>query len=115
MKESTLQIQCVNYLSILCNKHNDLMFFSIPNEHYNISHAQRTTFKKMGLLIGVPDFCILYQGQTLFIEFKKLGEKPNDTQKIIHDKIRKCGHTVSVVDDFDFFKDIIKIYFGVEI
>lgn len=107
MKESHLQTQCVDYLSAIAVRNEDLLFFSIPNEHYNISHGQRVTLHKMGLLPGIPDFCILHSNNMFFIEFKKPGEKPNDKQLRIHDKINKCGFTVYVVDCFEDFKKII--------
>lgn len=107
MKESTLQTKCFKYLSEIKDK-PDLFFFSIPNEHYGISHAQRTTLKKMGLVSGVPDFQILFKGEMFFIEFKKLGGKPREEQKRIHCKILKSEFQVFVIDSFEEFESLIK-------
>lgn len=119
MKESHLQIQCVDYISAIAVRHEDLLFFSIPNEgimsvlmSFKIPSAISARivnhFKKLGLLPGCPDFCILHSGNMFFIEFKKQGEKPNDKQLRIHDKINKCGFTVYVVDCFEDFKSILR-------
>jgi hypothetical protein len=108
MKESTLQIQCVDFLTALAMRYNDLLFFSIPNEHYGITHAQRTTLKKRGLLPGTPDFQILFKGRMFFIEFKKQGEKPNEKQLRIHEKIRQCKFDVFVIDNFEDFKSLMR-------
>lgn len=118
MKESSLQIQCVEYMTILAQKHNDLVFFSIPNEGImmmlrmfkvpeKIIAAIVNHFKKMGLLPGFPDFCILYKGNAYFIEFKAEGKKPNDKQQRIHKKLNDAYFTVTVIDDFENFKMLV--------
>ena len=119
MKESSLQAQCVEYLSILAQKYDDLIFFSIPNEglmfslmsfgvNQNKIAAIINHFKKLGLLSGIPDFCILFRGYCYFIEFKAEGKKPNEKQVRIHDKINKSGFDVFVCDNFDLFRNIIE-------
>lgn len=113
MKESTIQIQCVDYLSALAVRYDDILFFSIPNEHYGITPAQRMKLKKQGLLPGVPDFQILFRGECIFIEFKKPGEKPNEKQLRIHEKIKSAGFTVYVCDSFEGFKSILRDEWGI--
>lgn len=63
--------------------------------------------KKMGLLPGAPDICILHNGKTTFIEVKAFGKKPNDKQLNIHSLIREIGFNVYVVDNFEDAKKII--------
>ena len=117
MKESTIQMQCVDYLSALAVRHDNLMFFSIPNEGlmsvlmaFKIQPAIAARivnhFKKMGLLPGIPDFCILYSGECIFIEFKAEGKNPTENQKHIHDKIDKSGFTVYTCRSFDDFRSV---------
>jgi len=119
MKESSLQAQCVEYLTILAQKHDDLIFFSIPNEGLMFSlmsfgvdkkkiAAIINYFKKMGLLSGIPDFCILFKTDCHFIEFKAEGKKPNEKQVRIHDKIHTAGFNVFTVDNFEMFKKLIE-------
>jgi len=49
--------------------------------------------------IGWPDHLYLYHGRVLFIEFKRAGEKPRKIQEYIHERIRKHGFDVAVVDN----------------
>jgi hypothetical protein len=110
MKESDLQIQCIDYLSHIAQRHWDLLFFSIPNERYGVSYAQLNKLKKMGLLPAMPDICILFKGSCFFIEFKAPGKKPRDDQKIIHNRINNCGFDVYVMDNFEKFQKIITLW-----
>ena len=47
---------------------------------------------------GVPDRILIYEGRTLFIEFKKQGEKPTRLQELQIKKLEDAGMTVEVVD-----------------
>jgi len=48
--------------------------------------------------IGWPDRLYIYKGRMLFIEFKRMGEKPRKIQEYRHAKIREHGFNVAVVD-----------------
>lgn len=48
--------------------------------------------------IGWPDRLFLYQGQVLFIEFKRQDEKVRKIQFYVHELIRRQGFHVVVVD-----------------
>lgn len=48
---------------------------------------------------GWPDRMFLYEGQVLFIEFKRQGKTTTPLQAHIHDQLRKQGFDVFVVDD----------------
>jgi hypothetical protein len=48
---------------------------------------------------GWPDRLYLYAGRVLFIEFKRPGEKPRKLQEYIHDRIRRQGFDVALVDN----------------
>lgn len=117
-KESTIQMQAVEYLTILAQQHTDLIFFSIPNEGIMmIMRAFKVPeriiarivayFKKMGMLSGVPDLCILYKGKIAFIEFKSPGKTPSEIQKIVHQKFLDAFFFVLVIDSFEKFKIFI--------
>lgn len=120
MKESTIQIQCFEYLSTIAVRHDDLFFFSIPNEGlmtvlmaFRIPSAIAARivnhFKKMGLIPGVPDFEVLFKGKCFFIEFKKQGKDPNTIQSNIHCKINNAGFIVYVCHSFEEFKIILSV------
>lgn len=49
--------------------------------------------------VGWPDRIYLYYGaRIIFIEFKRLGQKPRRIQDYIHGKLRELGFRVFVVD-----------------
>lgn len=50
--------------------------------------------------IGWPDRLYLhFKGKVLFIEFKQPGEKPKRLQEFIHEKLRRYGFRIEVVDN----------------
>lgn len=117
-KESTLQIQCVEYMTILAQKHNDLVFFSIPNEGImfslrafkipeNTIAAIVNHFKKMGMLSGIFDFQILYKSKFLFMEFKSEIGVLSNNQKIIFKKIEQSGFKIYIIKTFENFKQLL--------
>lgn len=140
-KESSIQKSIINYLSSIAEEHN-IFFFSIPNESLMTSamltiktfiSKQRGDkykqlpgwvtrliatltihFKKMGMVPGVPDLCICWDGKTIFIEVKKPGEKPSVNQERIHEAIRRAGHSVWTVFKKEDVETIL-IQLGVEL
>ena len=60
-------------------------------------------------LLGLPDrLCIFPKGKAVFIETKTTNQKPRQIQLYIHDKIRKLGFRVEVVDTVDKIAEIIE-------
>lgn len=117
MKESQIQKQIIEYLSIIASS-TDILFFSIPNESlmaamimFGVPDKTRykliNHFKKMGLTPGIPDLCILGNKKTVFIEVKKPGQKVNRGQQIIHDAIGRAGHSVWTVFNVEDVKDVL--------
>ncbi len=104
MKESTIQQQICEYLSLL-----GIFYFSIPNEHYNISHAQRTQLRKMGLLPGMPDLCVLANKTCYFLEIKTASGRLTAQQTVIHEILKKRGYIVEVCRSVE---DVTKIFEG---
>jgi hypothetical protein len=116
-KESSIQKQIAIYLSTIAAD-KGLLFFSIPNE--SLSTALRMFsipkdtaaklsmhFKKMGLLPGIPDMCILWNGKAIFVEVKKPGERPREDQERIHRLIKKTGHSVWTVFQWEDIKGVL--------
>jgi len=81
--------------------------------------------KKMGLISGVPDLCIIYDEKievhpypsvykhiqkTLFIELKTKTGKLSEIQKHIHKAIKKVGHNVEIARSLDDVIEIISNY-----
>lgn len=107
MKESDLQIQICNYLTMVLPQ--NAFFFSVNNEAalsvVNAIRAQKKTnyaafnyltikkiesiahkivskFKNMGLTRGVSDLVLCYAGKTFFIELKtKTGQQTYDQKE----------------------------------
>jgi Holliday junction resolvase len=56
---------------------------------------------------GIPDLMALKEGQTIFLEIKQPGKKPNDLQRYRIDKLQKAGfkatYVTSVTDVTNFF------------
>lgn len=50
---------------------------------------------------GVPDRVVVSPGGTVFVELKRPGEKPTKRQAVTHEKIRRFGGEVFVVDSAD--------------
>lgn len=63
---------------------------------------------KITTYVGVPDRLFLHKGKVIFVEFKRLGEKPRVIQEHVHRVLRDEGFTVYVVDNFESFKLIVK-------
>ena len=134
MKESDIQKQVIEYLTIQASS-NNFFFFSIPNEAFmqaaNIGKMDAKTkammtnhLKKMGMIAGVPDLCIIYKNEngsgfhnakieiskTLFIELKTQTGQVSKVQQIIHKKINEVGHTVELARSLDDVIGILKTY-----
>lgn len=60
---------------------------------------------------GLPDRLCLFPGGTLlFVEVKSTGQKPKRIQKYIHERLRKLGFDVEVIENTDQLKELIKRY-----
>lgn len=57
--------------------------------------------RKLGFGEGWPDYMFLSKGRTLFIEFKRPGEKPTPIQNHMHELLRLAGFVVIVIDDIE--------------
>ncbi len=60
---------------------------------------------------GLPDrLCLLPGGRVFFAEIKTTGERPRKIQKYVHEKLRKLGLKVYVIDDSKQINQIIEIW-----
>ena len=66
--------------------------------------------KKIRHEVGDPDRVFLWRGRALFIEFKKEGEEARAIQEHKHKELMNQGFQVLVLDDFEVFKSVIKVW-----
>lgn len=59
-----------------------------------------------------PDRMFLHEGCIMFVEFKRLGEKPTPKQTLNHEMLRNAGFNVKVVDNKEAGLSIIKNWAG---
>lgn len=58
---------------------------------------------------GLPDrMCLLPGGHIVFVELKTTGKKPRKIQLYVHDKLRKLGFRVEVLDSIAGVMTFIK-------
>ena len=60
-------------------------------------------------MLGLPDrLCIFPKSRIVFVETKTTKQKPRQIQLFMHDKIRKLGFRVEVVDTVEKVVDLIE-------
>ena len=60
-------------------------------------------------LLGLPDrLCIFPKSKIVFIETKTTKQKPRQIQLFMHNKIRKLGFRVEVIDTVEKVADVIE-------
>jgi len=104
-QESRLQQITCEYLSL-----NNIFYFSIPNEHWNISFAELNALKKRGMVPGMPDLAILKNQKIYFLEFKSEKGELSKNQQIIIDYLIAHNYKVAIVRNFDSAMEILKIW-----
>ena len=116
MKESIIQQQICDYLSAV-----GVFYFSVLNEtaimilkmfHIPDAVSYRITsfLKKMGLLPGIPDICVLANNTCYFLEVKNETGKPSKQQLIIHKALTDKGYKVAIVRSVEDVKIILTVW-----
>jgi hypothetical protein len=75
-------------------------YFHVPNGGYR-TRAEAGIFKRMGVVKGCPDLCIIGNGRAFFIELKSAKGRLSDDQKACHEALREAGATVGVAGGID--------------
>lgn len=58
--------------------------------------------------IGLPDrLCLMPNRQIVFVELKTTKQKPRKIQAYVHEKIRKLGFRVEVIDSVQGVKELV--------
>lgn len=62
-------------------------------------------------ITGLPDrICLMPGGFIFFAEIKTTGEKPKLIQLVVHEKLRKLGFEVIVIDNSETLKNALLKY-----
>lgn len=65
--------------------------------------------KKAGLLVGLPDLCLICDYSTvIFLEVKSAKGVLSDAQKNVHYELKRMGHKVEVVRSVEDVQHILK-------
>lgn len=57
---------------------------------------------------GLPDRLVLYKGRALFVELKSTDKRARPDQVRIHEKLRRLGFEVYVIDTSEGIDEFIK-------
>lgn len=57
---------------------------------------------------GAPDRCVMLDGKTIFVELKAPGERAKPHQAREHERMRKMGQTVVVVDSLEGVDEVLQ-------
>jgi len=60
---------------------------------------------------GLPDRLVLLPGGIIFfVEVKSTGKKPTAVQRLVHEKLRRLGFRVEVIDSLKQLNEILNSY-----
>lgn len=76
------------------------------------ARSRRLMFIKLNVTgsVGWPDRAYFFRGRTLFIEFKRPGEKLRPAQAFVIERLQNAGFEVHVIDDFEQAKQVIDAF-----
>ncbi|MBI1450359.1 VRR-NUC domain-containing protein [Acinetobacter sp. YH16040_T] len=57
---------------------------------------------------SAPDRLVMLKGNTFWAELKAPGEKPTPAQSREHDRMRKTGQRIEVIDSIERIQEILK-------
>jgi len=111
--ESKLQESCVtwfryNYPTLkLClfAVPNSLFIYGVPKQKLMSAGAKQ---KREGLIAGVPDLVLMYNGTAYGVEMKLPYNKLQDVQEKVHESWKSQGIDVFVIRSFEEFKKLIE-------
>ena len=97
-------------MSVLENKLKGV-FFHVPNE--SVSKTKRDLLrivkkKQLGMISGAPDFVIVTQDKTIFIELKTKKGHQSDFQKMFQEWSEKNGIQYHIVRDVASLETILR-------
>lgn len=119
MKEIDIQIEIVEYLSLIKDKCN-LIYFSPQNENFSAGKTRGefsgadfgrlAKAKKAGLRSGVSDLIIGHKGKMYCMEVKTPRGKQSENQKDFMKDAYKAGCEYAIVRSFESAVDALRIW-----
>ncbi len=91
MSEFELHVACAQFLD-LALPGGACWFHAANGERRHISTAKR--LKRMGVKPGIPDLCIIYRGESYFIELKAGKNTVSKAQKAMQARLLSAGAVV---------------------
>ena len=96
-EEQRIQTAIVQYLRL-----NRYMAFSVPNGINIPTKGSREIYRRMGLLSGVSDLCVMLpDGKTLWVEVKTPKGRQSEEQKAFEAAAKRLGHDYRVWRSLD--------------
>jgi len=59
---------------------------------------------------AAPDRCIMFKGATVWVETKSTGKKPDPHQLREHERMRRAGQTVIVIDSIEEVDHLFEMF-----
>ena len=98
LSESAIQIAVMHHLTLRARP--GALAWHTPNGGAR-SKAEAGRFKAEGVVAGMPDINILFNGRFFGLELKALRGRVSPEQRAIHERITACGGTVAVAFGLD--------------
>ena len=96
MTEDQIHASIVTYLRTVLP---DALVWATPNNPRNAAHGAR--LKRLGMVAGVPDLCVLTDGQLWFFEVKAAKGRVSEAQEAFMDAAYELGAQSAVVRSLD--------------
>ena len=105
MTEQQIQSQCVTWLWNTYPQTRGL-FFAVNNNSEHVARAMNR--KAVGMVPGVSDTILLWNGTAYLIEFKTPKGKQSPAQIRWEKKVTRTGFKYFVVRSFEHFKEVVE-------
>jgi len=105
MTEAQLQAKCIQYA---WNQHPETrgLIYANYNNPKNAGHGAH--LKAIGLIPGVADITILWQGKAYFVELKAEGGRQNKAQIEWQDLVNANGFEYNLINTFETWQKLLR-------
>jgi len=105
MTEAQLQAKCIQYA---WNQHPETrgLIYANYNNPKNAGHGAH--LKAIGLIPGVADITILWQGKAYFVELKAEGGRQSKAQIEWQDLVNANGFEYNLINTFETWQKLLR-------